>query len=75
MKNVVDLERSDDLQKFRKRLWDRFLTLRATTNMKMSFEEFWNECLIRHFISQSSMDAVYDEMSKELEQRYFVRKK
>ncbi len=72
MKNVLDLQGSNDLQKFRKRLWDRFLTIRAETGMNMSFEELWYDCLARHFISQDPMDAVYDEMSKELEQRYFV---
>jgi len=71
----IDLEQSDDLLKFRKRLWDRYLSLRATTGMNISFEEFWNDCLIRHFISQRSMDTVYDEMSKELEQRHVGYKK
>ncbi len=72
---LVGIERIDDVQKFRNRLWDRFLSIRAETGMNMSFEELWYDSLVRHFISQGSIDAIYEEMSKELEQPDFVHKK
>lgn len=65
------MERSFELENFRKKLMDRYITLRTVYGIKMSFDELWLDFLARHFMSdQVPTETVYECMCDELEQRY-----
>lgn len=66
------MERSTELEQFRMKLWDRFVTLRAfyEGGVDLSFDQFWYEFLLRHTMSKGTpIELVYDEICKAMEKR------
>lgn len=67
------MERCAELERFRMKLWDRYLTIRAVYGgggVDTSFDQFWYEFLVRHIISEETpTELVYDEVCKAMERR------
>jgi hypothetical protein len=62
------MENSEQLKEYHRRLWDRYLSIRAVDPKVASFESFWNEFLVRSIVSNSLIDT-YETVSRELEER------
>jgi hypothetical protein len=44
-------DQNDDLTQFRIKLWNRFRTRRETSTIDKTFDTYWYDFLIRHFMS------------------------
>jgi hypothetical protein len=64
------MERSDELEKFRKKLWLRFIALRKQygNGVTLSFDQLWYDILVKHVISESPIQEAYEDVCTKLEQ-------
>lgn len=65
------MKHSNDFDKMRRRLWDRFITLQAKHAMNTSFDQIWYDYHIRHFITEGPLESIYDDFCSDLE-RYCI---
>lgn len=63
-----------ELEKFRLKLWDRFITLRKIYDVTLTFDQFWYEFLERHSSSETPIQNSYEEACKSFERTCRKRK-
>jgi hypothetical protein len=57
-----------ELEIFRLKLWDRFITLRTIYDITITFDQFWYEFLAKHISSETPIPKSYVEACKAFEQ-------
>lgn len=59
------------LEDYKKRLWDRYITIRAIYGIDEPFENFWYEFLARHYVfEEQSTSSIYHDICESIERRY-----
>jgi hypothetical protein len=63
------MEQSEDIEKYRRKLFDRLIAIRTVYGNVSSFEQLWYEFLMRHLASAGPMERVFVQFCNELEKR------
>lgn len=69
------MERFSELEPFRMRLWDKFVTVQSVYgNVKIPFDHIWYDFLARNFIfDELPIEVIYDDVCKILEEDVISR--
>jgi hypothetical protein len=63
------LERCDELEKFRMKLWDKYLSIRSLRKTDVPFEWVWYDFLLNHLGTETPIELAYESTCNELEQK------
>lgn len=66
------LERHDELEKFRMKLWDKYLSIRSLRKTEVPFELVWYDFLLTHLGTGTPIELAYESSCNELEQNWAI---
>lgn len=64
------LERSFELERYKMKLWDKYLSVCSERKIKTPFEIIWYDFLLMFFVCDLPIESYYEKKCKEIEIGY-----